>query len=123
MSANEARALLKEVLGQHFELRRFGEHPETLIYSELVFRKFLISAVALMMVAACKADNVLILEGPQGAGKSSAVSILFGNAYFEDSIPRLETKDAADYVRGKWGIELPELRSIDRSELPIIPVF
>lgn len=111
------------MLGQHFGLRRFGEHPETLSYSDLVFPKFLRSAVARMMEPACKAYHFLIRESPQGAGKSSAVSILFGNANFEVSIPRLETKDAADYVRGKWGIELPELRSIDRSELPIIPVF
>lgn len=49
VAANEARALPKEVLGQHFGLRRFGEHPETLIYAEFVIRKLLISTVALIM--------------------------------------------------------------------------
>jgi predicted P-loop ATPase len=123
MPVGEARAFLKQVLNDYFGLRRYGEHPETLIYAETVFRKFLISAVARMMEPACKADHVLILEGPQGAGKSTAVRILFGDVYFGDSIPRLETKDAADYVRGKWGIELSELASFSKVEVEQVKAF
>lgn len=123
MAANEARALLKDVLNDHFGLRRFGEHPNTLIYAELVFRKFLISAVARMMEPGCKADHVLILEGPQGAGKSTAVRVLFGEAYFADSLPRLDSKDSADFVRGKWGIELSELASVSKVEIEHVKAF
>ena len=122
-SVERARAFLKEVLNLHFGLRRFGVHPETLIYSELVFRKFLISAVARMMEPACKADHVLILEGPQGAGKSTAVRVLIGEDYFADSLPRLDSKDASDFIRGKWGIELPELASVSKVEVEQVKAF
>ncbi len=43
---------------RHFSLRDTGEHPDAIRYSELVFRKWLISAVAGEMRPACKADHV-----------------------------------------------------------------
>ncbi len=75
MEVDEARDFLTEVLNTHFSLRRYGEHPDAIRYSELVFRKWLISAVARALRPACKADHVLILEGAQGAGKSTAIRI------------------------------------------------
>ena len=72
---------------------------------------------------ACKADHVLILEGAQGAGKSTAIRILCGDAYFGDSLPKLDSKDAADYVRGKWIIELAELSSVSKTEVEHVKAF
>ena len=46
MEVDEAHDFLTEVLNTHFSLRRYGEHPDAIRYSELVFRKWLISAVA-----------------------------------------------------------------------------
>ena len=117
MEVDEAHDFLTEVLNTHFSLRRYGEHPDAIRYSELVFRKWLISAVARALRPACKADHVLILEGAQGAGKSTAIRILCGDAYFGDSLPKLDSKDAADYVRGKWIIELAELSSVSKTEV------
>ena len=123
MSVNEARDFLTDVLNTHFSLRRYGEHPDAIRYSELVFRKWLISAVARALRPACKADHVLILEGAQGAGKSTAIRILCGDAYFGDSLPKLDSKDAADYVRGKWIIELAELSSVSKTEVEHVKAF
>ena len=72
---------------------------------------------------ACKADHLLILEGAQGAGKSTAIRILCGDAYFGDSLPKLDSKDAADYVRGKWIIELAELSSVSKTEVEHVKAF
>jgi predicted P-loop ATPase len=123
MEVDEAHDFLTEVLNTHFSLRRYGEHPDAIRYSELVFRKWLISAVARALRPACKADHVLILEGAQGAGKSTAIRILCGDAYFGDSLPKLDSKDAADYVRGKWIIELAELSSVSKTEVEHVKAF
>ena len=72
---------------------------------------------------ACKADHVLILEGAQGAGKSTAIRTLCGDEYFGDTVPRLDSKDAADYVRGKWIIELAELSSVSKAEVEQVKAY
>ncbi|PKG14957.1 virulence-associated E family protein, partial [Pseudomonas aeruginosa] len=50
-------------------------------YVEAVGVRYLISAVARVMVPGAKADCVLILEGLQGKGKSTALKILGGEWY------------------------------------------
>ena len=123
MPAADAQVYLAKVLNTHFGLRRFNEHPDAIRYSELVFRKWLISAVARALQPACKADHVLILEGAQGAGKSTAIRTLCGDEYFGDTVPRLDSKDASDYVRGKWIIELAELSSVSKAEVEHVKAF
>ena len=123
MPAADAQAYLVTVLNTHFGLRRFGEHPDAIRYSELVFRKWLISAVARALQPACKADHVLILEGAQGAGKSTAIRSLCSDEYFGDTVPKLESKDAADYIRGKWIIELAELSSVSKAEVEQVKAY
>ena len=39
MEVDDARDFLTDVLNTHFSLRRYGEHPDAIRYSELVFRK------------------------------------------------------------------------------------
>ena len=123
MAIEEALECLETALATHFGLKVWGEHPETLIYSKIVFRKWLISAVARALQPGCKADHVLILEGAQGAGKSTAIRKLCGDMYFGDTLPRLDTKDANDYVRGKWIIELAELSSVSKTEVEHVKAF
>ena len=123
MSATDARVYLVTVLNSHFGLRIYNEHPDAIRYSELVFRKWLVSAVARALQPACKADHVLILEGAQGAGKSTAIRTLCGDDYFGDTVPKLESKDASDYVRGKWIIELAELSSVSKAEVEHVKAF
>lgn len=123
LDPQEAREIISHCLDSSFGLRRYGEHPDTLRYAHIVFPKWLISAVARAYEAGCKADHILIVEGGQGAGKSTAFRVLCGETYFGDSIPRLESKDAADYVRGKWIIELPELASVSKAEVEQVKAF
>ena len=69
----------------------------------------MIQAVARALDPGCKADSVPILEGGQGIGKSTAIRVLHGAEWFGDALPPMGTKDASDYLRGLWGIELAEL--------------
>jgi predicted P-loop ATPase len=123
IAAEDARSYLVEVLKTHFGLREFNSHPDALRFSQIAFRKWLISAVARSFEAGCKADHVLILEGEQGAGKSTAMRILCGDDTFGDSVPPLNTKDAMDYVRGKWIIELAELSSVSKAEVEHVKAY
>lgn len=86
-------------------------------YSALVGTKFLIGAVARILRAPeeCKVDNVLILEGPQGAGKSTALKALFA-PWFTDASFEIGSTDGNQIIRGMWGVELAELDGFNRAE-------
>lgn len=86
-------------------------------------RRWMISAVARAFEPGCKADACLILEGNQGGGKSSALRILAGNDCFGDSLPEMTNKDAAQYLRGKWIIEMAELTGFRRADFESIKAF
>lgn len=84
-------------------------------YSAKVGKRWLISAVARVMKPGCKADSVMILEGGQGEGKSTAVGIL-GGEWFMDTPFVLGDKDSFQAIRGKWLVELGELDSFNKAE-------
>lgn len=84
-------------------------------YTMKVGKRWMISAVARVMEPGCKADAVLILEGAQGAGKSTALAILGGD-WFMDTPFNLGDKDGFQVIRGKWIIELGELDSFNKAE-------
>jgi putative DNA primase/helicase len=84
-------------------------------YTSKVGKRWMISAVARVMRPGCKADSVLILEGAQGAGKSTAMRILGGD-WFMDTPFALGDKDGFQAIRGKWIVELGELDSFNKAE-------
>ncbi|TGW06542.1 hypothetical protein EN788_41580, partial [Mesorhizobium sp. M2D.F.Ca.ET.145.01.1.1] len=92
-------------------------------YAGIIMTKFMVGAVARIMQPGCKMDNVVILEGRQGAGKSSAIAMLAGPQWFTDELPDLHTKDAAIQLAGKWIIEVSELSALKRSDVETIKKF
>jgi hypothetical protein len=91
-------------------------------YSRAVGSRWLISAIARVFRPGAKADCCLILEGPQGIRKSTALRTLAGD-YFTDELADLGSKDAAMQIRGVWIIELSELDSLSHSEVARIKAF
>ncbi|SNT21657.1 VapE domain-containing protein [Tropicimonas sediminicola] len=72
--------------------------------------RWMISAVARAFHPGVKVDHMLVLEGDQGAGKSSGIRALAGgDDWFGDNLPDMGRKDAQEYVAGKWIIEVAEL--------------
>ena len=84
---------------------------------------WVLSAVARVMNPGAKADQVLILEGPQGAKKSTALKTLAGVEWFTDELAEIGSKDAAQQTRGVWIIEIAELDAIGRAETSRIKSF
>ena len=82
-------------------------------YSTQVGAKFLISAVARVEEPGCKADHMVVLEGPQGLGKSTGCSIL-ADPWFTDHLPELGSKDFSLGLQGIWIAEMAELDALSR---------
>lgn len=91
-------------------------------YAAAVGRAWMISAVARIFKPGCKADCCLILEGEQGTGKSTTLSIL-GGEWFTDELAELGSKDSSVQVQGAWIVEIGELSGMRRSEVEHVKSF
>jgi predicted P-loop ATPase len=92
-------------------------------YVRAVGAKFLIGGVARVYRPGVKNDSCLILEGPQGALKSTALRTLAGANFFSDDIAELGSKDSVLQTRGVWIIELSELDAMTRGEVSRVKAF
>jgi putative DNA primase/helicase len=110
---------LLEMACTHFGAQDAGERGE---YSMLALRKWMIAAVARIYRPGCKADNVLILEGPQGRLKSSALELL-GGEWCMDTPFHIGSKDAFLVLQGMWIVELAELDGFTRAESSAAKAF
>ena len=78
-------------------------------------RKTLIGAVRRARQPGAKHDTILVLQGPQGSGKSSAIRALCPNEeYFSGSLGIGDTpKEVIEATMGKWLVELADLAGMD----------
>lgn len=92
-------------------------------YLNAIGPMFLVSMIARVFWPGCKADYMLVLEGEQGLLKSSACRILFGEQWFGDCLPDIHSKDAKQYLRGKWGVEVAELSAFTKADIETLKAF
>lgn len=87
-------------------------------------RRWMIGAVARVYEPGCQLDTILIAEGPQGVGKSSAFKALCArDEWFACSVPDIRSKDAVHYLIGPWLTELDELDALSRREATSVKSF
>lgn len=93
-------------------------------YSKAVIRKTLVAAVTRIYKPGTKFDSVLILNGPQGIGKSTFFSKL-GQRWFSDSLTLGDMRDkaAAEKLQGYWLLELGELAGLKKTDVETVKSF
>lgn len=94
-------------------------------YVRAVTRKTLCAAVRRARHPGCKFDYMLILEGPQGLGKSSFFSLLAGE-WFTDSLSLddiAHPKVAAEKLQGRWIAEVAELDGMAKASIERLKSF
>ncbi len=88
-------------------------------YTNEVGLRVLIGAVARAMQPGCKFDQMLVLEGAQGVGKSTALAALVPDPeWFTDTVPMGDSDQRLmEAIAGKWIVEASELGGMSRGEV------
>jgi hypothetical protein len=96
-------------------IRFFG--CEDNLYTRQASRLMMIASVARIMRPGCKFDTGIILEGPQGIGKSSGIAALYGIDFFGELDADLGNRQkTAEQIAGKWALEMAELSALNKAE-------
>lgn len=88
-------------------------------YTRAVSRNFWVSMAARIFKPGCKFDNMVILEGRQGAYKSSALSVIGGD-WFTEMNEHPSSKDFYQILQGSLVVEIAELDAFNKAETETI---
>jgi predicted P-loop ATPase len=93
-------------------------------YVRAVTRCTLIGAIKRAYEPGCKFDNVLVLDGRPGIGKSTLLRKL-GGQFFSDSLTLTDTRDktAAEKLQGIWIMEIGEMQGTRKSDVDAVKGF
>lgn len=93
-------------------------------YTRAVMRKTMVAAVARIYEPGTKFDYILVLNGPQGIGKSTFFAKL-GGIWFSDSLTVSDMRDkaGAEKLQGYWILELGELAGLRKMDVETVKSF
>jgi predicted P-loop ATPase len=86
-------------------------------------RKVLIAAVRRVREPGTKFDQILVLEGPQGSGKSSAIKILAGDYFSDAEIFAQSGREVMELCGGVWLYEISELEGLGKRDVAHVKAF
>lgn len=94
-------------------------------YARDVSHCLLVAAVARIFKPGEKVDTMVVFEGAQGMGKSTAIRKLFGADFYSDTPPDLNAPNNNRFLslRGKWCIEWAEIDGLERGDVSRIKSF
>ena len=97
---------------------------EDTAFNRSIGQKVLLAAVRRVRQPGTKFDFMMVLEGEQGTGKSTAIAILAGPENFSDqSILAADDKAQAEAVQGVLLFEVSELDGLSRAEMSKVKAF
>lgn len=85
-------------------------------YVKTVARKTLVAAVARIFIPGIKFDNMTVLSGGQGFGKSTLIRAL-GKSWFSDSLSTVTGKEAYEQLQGNWILEMAEMMATKKADI------
>ena len=85
-------------------------------YAMAVGTYFIMNLVARVYEPGCIMRSVPVLEGAQERGKSTALRMLVGDAWFSDSHFDVSGKDSFELIQGVWLYEISEMESFNKAE-------
>ena len=93
-------------------------------YVRAVTRKTLVAAIARIYKPGTKFDFILVLNGPQGMGKSTLFALL-GKQWFSDSLSISDMKDktAPEKLQDYWLLEISELTGMKKVDVETVKSF
>jgi putative DNA primase/helicase len=92
-------------------------------YIREVTKNFLIGAVARVCRPGCQLDDMPILEGPQGVGKTTFLKALFGADLFLSTSFDITNKDGYQVLQRKLCAELGELDSLSKRQISAVKQY
>ena len=93
-------------------------------YVRAVTRKLLCAAYVRVHNPGCKFDNMIVLNGDQGIGKSTFISKLGGEWYSDSlNLSDMNDKTAAEKLQGYWILEIGELAGMRKADLDKVKAF
>ncbi len=93
-------------------------------YVRAVTRKLLCAAYVRVHNPGAKFDNMIVLNGDQGIGKSTFISKLGGEWYSGSlNLSDMNDKTAAEKLQGYWILEIGELAGMKKADLDKVKAF
>ena len=87
-------------------------------------KKWFVAAVKRVFEPGCKFDNIIILQGPQGCGKSFIFEQLSPNFARPASIDDISnTKDAVSTMNKSWIVTFDELSTLNKKDMNAVKVL
>ena len=84
-------------------------------FASILVEMWLVAAAMRGIRPGSKVDTVLVLEGPQGVQKSTALAVL-GAGWFTDQVKDIDSKDTQILVSQTWICEIAELDAFNKKE-------
>lgn len=91
--------------------------------NRMMTRKWFMAAIKRAIQPGCKFDNILILKGAQGVGKSTICERLAKGFYSTVSLDEISNKDVIDKMNKSWICIIDELDTFSKKEMTTVKTF
>lgn len=86
-------------------------------------RKWMVAAVKRTLIPGCKFDNMIVLQGAQGIGKSSICERLARGFFSTISLEEIGNKDIIDKMNKTWIAIIDEMDTFNKKEMSSVKTF